>query len=73
MILNRQIALKLDALAHPDVEQAILLLLDTVLEQEQQILDDLDASEARIRAFQGKNQLIKQLKTYKQRILDALR
>lgn len=73
MHFDKQTALKLDALMHPDVEEALIMLLDVVLQQEKYVLDDFDVSEARLRAFQGKSHLIGELKTYKQRLLDALR
>lgn len=73
MIFDTELAKKLQPLLHPDVETAILLLLDTTLKQAEESQDDPTATDAQLRQFQGKKMLIKELKQYRIRLNDAVK
>lgn len=71
MIPDKKTSLELEALLHPDVEEALLKLFDLIERQESSILRNPDADLAALKLFQGKMILLSELKQYKQRILDA--
>jgi len=73
MILDYQTAKKLEALIHPDVEKAIIALLDAALRQKEDIQDNPNATDAELRQFQGQRALIKELKGYRERIKEAVK
>ncbi len=73
MIFDPQTAKKLEALIHPEVHKALLLLLDTALQQaEDETYSNPAATDAELRQFQGKRVIIKELKDYKKRVNDAI-
>ncbi len=71
MIITAEIAKKLEVLVHPEVENAIILLLDTVLKQKEDIFTNPQATDADLRQYQGQKVLISELKQYKTRLKDA--
>lgn len=72
MILNKEQAKELEALIHPDVEEAIIYLCGVIEAQESNILRNPDSKIEDLKLFQGKFILLQELKQYKQRILDAV-
>ena len=73
MIFPKQIALKLEALIPEYVEEALILMLNDVLRQsEEEIEYNPNATDIELRQLQGKKLLVKELKQYRQRILDAV-
>lgn len=73
MILSKNVALDLEALMHPDVEEALLKLLDYIIDAEKHVLSNSDAKIEDLKLFQGKYLALTDLKQYKQRILDVLK
>lgn len=72
MIFSPDIAKKLEALLHPDVENAIKLLLDHVLKEKDQINDNPNCTDAELRQLQGQKVLINELKQYRNRLKDTV-
>lgn len=72
MVINEILRKKLEPLVNPVIEQALLLLLDHVLEEKSAIFDNPLATDAELRAFQGQKVLIKELKEYRKRLNDSI-
>lgn len=72
MILTNKTARLLEALIHPEVEEALLVLFNAMEEEESSVLRNPDADLATLKLFQGKIILLHELKQYKNRILDAI-
>lgn len=74
MLFTKQEAIKLEALLSADVEEAIILMLNITLKQAEEDVDyNPNATDIELRQMQGKKLLIKDLKDYRQRMLDAER
>lgn len=58
---------------HPEIESAILKMVDYIEEQEKTVLRKENASIEDLKMFQGKYLLLDELKHYRQRILDAVK
>jgi hypothetical protein len=72
MLFTKQEAFKLEALLSADVEEAIILMLNIILKQIEEDVDyNPNASDVELRQLQGKKLLIKDLKDYRQRLIDA--
>lgn len=72
MLFTKQEAYKLEALLHPDIEEALLLMLEIVLKQAEEDTDyNPNATDLELRQLQGKKLLVRDLKGYRQRLLDA--
>lgn len=70
--LTKEIAKDLEALVHPDVEEALLKLLNYIESAEKDVLYDTEASIEALKLYQGKFLVLNGLKQYKQRIFDAI-
>ena len=73
MILDKKTAKELETLLHPDVEEAIIKLLDYILLNESHILINAEAKIEELKLYQGKFLALSDLKQYKQRINDAIK
>ncbi len=73
MLFDVQTAKKLSVLNNKDIEQAILLLLSSILREKEEIFSNPQATDADLRAFQGQRMLINELKDYKLRLNDAIK
>lgn len=71
MIFDKETAKKLEVLVHPNVENAIKLLLDHVLHEKETIFDNPNVTDAELRQFQGQKTLISELKQYRNRLKDS--
>lgn len=72
MIFDVQTAKKLEALVHPDIEKAVILLLEEVLRQNETVTEDPNATDVQLRQFQGQKLFVKELKEYRKRLNDAI-
>lgn len=72
MIFSAEFARTLDALIHPDVETQLIELLEELERQELVKLANPDAKFEDLKLLQGRIIVLKELKQYKQRILDAI-
>ncbi len=72
MVLTKQAAIQLQAILHPQVEQALNLLLEELTHQTQQALVE-EISEVEIRRCQGKLVLLRDLKQLRSKIEDTIR
>lgn len=72
MILDKKTAVDLEALLHPDVEEALLKLFDYIEVQERSIERNPEAKFEELKLFQGKVILLSELRQYKQRIIDGV-
>jgi uncharacterized protein (DUF486 family) len=59
-------------LLHPDVEYALIDMLDYMLEQEMAQLGNESLTMEQLKILQGRFMLLKELKQYKERISDAI-
>jgi len=72
VFFSKEFAEKLDALIHPDVETQFLELLSLLEQQELDSLSNPDLKFEDLKLFQGKLIMIRDLKQYKQRIIDSV-
>lgn len=74
MIFDVQTVKKLERLVHPEIEEAIILLLDTTLAQkDDEIHSNPNSTDAQLRMFAGQKLLIKELKQYRARLKDSIK
>lgn len=72
MIITHELGKKLQPLIHPEVEKAILVLLDHVLKEKEEVYENPQATDAMLREFKGQKTLISELKQYRTRLNDSI-
>lgn len=73
MRMSKDMAKKLEVLLDPEVETALLLLFDSISQEISVREDDEHLDLGQLKLLQGKRLLIKELKQYKQRLMDSVK